>query len=55
MSAVGDLLLGFGARTEYDFRHDGKPVRTGGSFHHSDGRTIAARRRNGMLHYVPGR
>ena len=22
--AIGDLLFGFGARTDYDFRHEGK-------------------------------
>ena len=47
LSAIGDLLFGFGARTDYDFRHDSKLLRIGGSFLHSDGRTIAARRRKG--------
>jgi len=47
LSAIGDLLFGFGARTDYDFRHDSKLLRIGGSFLHSNGRTIAARRRKG--------
>jgi uncharacterized protein YhaN len=47
LSAIGDLLFGFGARTDYDFRHESKSLRIGGSFRHSDGRTIAARRRKG--------
>lgn len=47
LSAVGDLLFGFGARTDYDFRHEAKTLRIGGQFHHSDGRVIAVRRRKG--------
>jgi uncharacterized protein YhaN len=47
LSAIGDLLFGFGARRVYDFRHDSRPLRIGGAFRHSDGRTIAARRRKG--------
>ena len=47
LSAIGDLLFGFGARTDHDFRHDSKLLRIGGSFRHSDGRVIAARRRKG--------
>lgn len=47
LSAIGDLLFGFGARTDYDFRHDSKLLRIGGTFRHSDGRAIAARRRKG--------
>ncbi len=47
LSGIGDLLFGFGGRTEYDFRHDSKMLRIGGAFRHSDGRTIAARRRKG--------
>ncbi|WP_047307802.1 YhaN family protein [Rhodopseudomonas palustris] len=47
LTAIGDLLFGFGARTDYDFKHDSKLLRIGGSFRHSDGRLIAARRRKG--------
>ncbi|WP_022720553.1 YhaN family protein [Rhodopseudomonas sp. B29] len=47
LTAIGDLLFGFGARTDYDFKHDSKLLRIGGSFCHSDGRLIAARRRKG--------
>jgi chromosome segregation protein len=47
LSAIGDLLFGFGARTDYDFRHDSKTLRIGGSFRHSSGKSIAARRRKG--------
>lgn len=47
LSAIGDLLFGFGGRTDYDFRHDGPLLRIGGTFRHSDGRAIAARRRKG--------
>ncbi|MCG6205794.1 AAA family ATPase [Rhodopseudomonas sp. HC1] len=47
LTAIGDLLFGFGARTDYDFLHDSKLLRLGGSFRHSDGRLITARRRKG--------
>ncbi|ABE40851.1 conserved hypothetical protein [Rhodopseudomonas palustris BisB5] len=47
LSAIADLLFGFGARTDYDFRHDSKLLRLGGTFRHSDGRVIKARRRKG--------
>lgn len=47
LSAIGDLLFGFGGRTDYDFRHDSKSLRIGGTLLHSSGRTIAVRRRKG--------
>lgn len=47
LSAIGDLLFGFGARTDQDFRHDSKLLRIGGSFRHSGGHMITARRRKG--------
>ena len=47
LSGIGDLLFGFGGRTDYDFRHDSAKLRVGGAFRHSDGRLIAARRRKG--------
>ncbi|HEY0331023.1 MAG TPA: AAA family ATPase [Rhodopseudomonas sp.] len=47
LAAIGDLLFGFGGRTGYDFLHESKALRIGGSFRHSDGRLIAARRRKG--------
>ena len=47
LSGIGDLLFGFGGRTDYDFKHESKNLRIGGAFTHSDGRVIAARRRKG--------
>ncbi|ABD86749.1 AAA family ATPase [Rhodopseudomonas palustris] len=47
LAAIGDLLFGFGGRTDYDFLHESKTLRIGGSFRHSDGRLISARRRKG--------
>lgn len=47
LSAIGDLLFGFGGRTDYDFRHASNTLRIGGRFRHSDGRAIEARRRKG--------
>ncbi|MDB5616559.1 YhaN family protein [Tardiphaga sp.] len=47
LSAIGDLLFGFGARTDYDFRHDSKTLRIGGALRHADGRQIEVRRRKG--------
>lgn len=47
LSAIGDLLFGFGARTVYDFRYDSKILRIGGTLRHSDGRIFSARRRKG--------
>lgn len=47
LSAIGDLLFGFGARTTYNFKHDNNALRVGGMLHHSDGRQLAIRRRKG--------
>lgn len=47
LSAIGDLLFGFPMRTDYDFRHDSKVLRIGGTFRHSNGKIITARRRKG--------
>jgi uncharacterized protein YhaN len=47
LSAIGDLLFGFGARTAYNFKHDNNALRIGGTLHHSDGRQLAIRRRKG--------
>lgn len=47
LSAIGDLLFGFGARTTYNFKHDNNALRVGGTLHHSDGRQLAIRRRKG--------
>lgn len=47
LSAIGDLLFGFGARTTYNFKHDNNALRIGGTLHHSDGRQLAIRRRKG--------
>ena len=54
LSAIGDLLFGFGGRTDYGFRHDGKNLRIGGAFRHSDGRLIEARRRKGNKNTLIG-
>jgi len=47
LAAIGDFLFGFGARTDYDFRHDGKTLRIGASLRQADGTLITARRRKG--------
>ncbi len=47
LSAIGDLLFGFGARTAYNFKHDNSALRIGGVLRHSDGRQLAIRRRKG--------
>jgi chromosome segregation protein len=47
LSAIGDLLFGFGARTDYGFKHDSNKLRIGGAFRHADGRQLAVRRRKG--------
>lgn len=52
--AMGNLLFGFDPRTDYDFRHEGKSLRVGGAFRHSDGRLIAARRRKGIKNTLIG-
>jgi uncharacterized protein YhaN len=54
LSAIGDLLFGFGGRTAYDFRHDSNKLRIGGAFRHSDGRLITARRRKGNKNTLIG-
>ncbi|MBN8962656.1 MAG: AAA family ATPase [Rhizobiales bacterium] len=47
LSAIGDLLFGFGTRTTYNFKHDNNALRIGGTLLHSDGRQLAIRRRKG--------
>lgn len=47
LSAISDLLFGFGARTPYDFRHDARQLRIGGRLRHSSGSLVHARRRKG--------
>lgn len=54
LTAIGDLLFGFGGRTDYDFRHDSSKLRIGGAFRHSDGRLIEARRRKGNKNTLIG-
>lgn len=54
LTAIGDLLFGFGARSLYDFRHDSNKLRVGGAFRHSDGRLIQARRRKGNKNTLIG-
>ncbi len=47
LSAIADLLFGFGKFTPYDFMHDAKVLRVGGLFRTTDGRDITIRRRKG--------
>lgn len=47
LAAIGDFIFGFGGRTIYDFKHDSKLLRIGGTLRHSDGRRLTARRRKG--------
>lgn len=47
LSAIGDLLFGFGHTTPYDFTHESKTLRLGGVFRRRDGSVIQARRRKG--------
>ncbi len=47
LSAVGDLLFGFGARTDFAFRHATGDLRLGATVSASDGQTLAFRRRKG--------
>lgn len=47
LSAVGDLLFGFGHRTSYDFRHDMKSLRIGAEIVGRSGARLAFRRRKG--------
>jgi uncharacterized protein YhaN len=54
LTAIADLLFGFGARTCYDFRHDSNKLRVGGALRHSDGRLIEARRRKGNKNTLIG-
>ncbi|MDB5626689.1 MAG: hypothetical protein JWR73_2491, partial [Tardiphaga sp.] len=54
LSAIGDLLFGFGHVTTYDFVKSPKPLRVGGAFRHSDGRLLIARRRKGTKNTLSG-
>ena len=47
LSAIADLLFGFGQRTPYDFQHEGKLLRIGADLRLADGRTLSVRRRKG--------
>lgn len=47
LSAIADLLFGFGQRTPYDFLHDSKLLRIGGDLRLADGRKLSFRRRKG--------
>lgn len=48
LAAVSDLLFGFGARTDYAFRHAMADLRLGATLRARDGRDVAFRRRKGM-------
>lgn len=47
LCAIGDLLFGFGKRTDYDFLHEGKTLRIGARLRLSDGSRLFFRRRKG--------
>jgi uncharacterized protein YhaN len=47
LAAVSDLLFGFGARTDYAFRHDMKDLRLGAVLGAADGGQFSFRRRKG--------
>jgi chromosome segregation protein len=47
LNAIGDLLFGFGRRTDYDFLHESKLLRIGARLRLADGSTLAFRRRKG--------
>lgn len=45
--AIGDLLFGFGKRTDYGFLHEGKTLRIGARLRLLDGSPLSFRRRKG--------
>lgn len=47
LSAIGDLLFGFGKRTDYDFLHESKTLRIGAKLRLADGSALSFRRRKG--------
>ena len=47
LSAIGDLLFGFGHQARYDFKHDVKTLRVGAEVKLSDGSEVPFRRRRG--------
>jgi uncharacterized protein YhaN len=47
LCGVGDLLFGFGKRTEYDFLYEAKALRIGARLRLADGSPITFRRRKG--------
>jgi uncharacterized protein YhaN len=47
LCGVGDLLFGFGKRTEYDFLYEAKALRIGARLRLADGSPLAFRRRKG--------
>ncbi|RLQ87243.1 ATP-binding protein [Notoacmeibacter ruber] len=47
LQAIGDLLFGFPARKQMDFRHDAASLRVGASIRAADGREFAFTRRRG--------
>ncbi|WP_210496064.1 AAA family ATPase [Microvirga antarctica] len=47
LSAIGDLLFGFGHTTTYAFSHEAKALRVGGVVRLADGTALAFRRRKG--------
>ena len=47
LSAIGDLLFGFGGRTNFDFRHGAANLRVGAQLRLGNGNTLNFRRRKG--------
>ncbi|ARN82556.1 ATP-binding protein [Methylocystis bryophila] len=47
LHAIGDLLFGFEARTDYDFQHEQKTLRVGANLRLGDGGALSIRRRKG--------
>jgi chromosome segregation protein len=47
LSAIGDLLFGFPARTTYDFAHEQRLLRVGGALRLANGAPLELRRRKG--------
>ena len=47
LDAIGDLLFGFGLRTQYDFLHDRTKLSLGATIASKDGRQLSFKRRKG--------
>lgn len=47
LAGIGDLLFGFGKRTDYDFLHESRTLRLGARLRLADGALLSFRRRKG--------